>query len=223
MIRRARSCAPDQKVSGASGTKCTVRCFARNRAVCVVRLQSRGRRHPAPVVPPVGNFPIPRAGVARCRRPVLTHTLAERHRTLSIVLVNRSLRRLTALASAALLLLSSAGDAFAAHPCPHHAAIGARGQTAAEAAHGGGEAHHTHAASEPAPASTPAHDGHAACTCAGICPVSPGPAPLAAPVLVHLPLALPLAAPAAQPDSTGLPSRLTAHLLPFAQAPPQSA
>jgi hypothetical protein len=129
--------------------------------------------------------------------------------------VNRPLRhRFAALLAAMLFLLSGAGDAFGAHACPHHAAIAAP-DYAVQAAD-----HSDHHASPGQPAG---HDGHEACTCAGLCPVGAGPAPLAAPWVVRLPLDLPYAAPAALPDPTGLPSRLAAHLLPFAQAPPQSA
>lgn len=135
--------------------------------------------------------------------------------------MNRPLRhRFAALLAAVLFLLSGAGDAFGAHACPHHAAIAAP-DYAVQAAdrHGAHESH-----GEPAPpASHEGHDGHEACTCAGLCPVGAGPAPLAAPWVVRLPLDLPHAAPAALPDPTGLPPRLAAHLLPFAQAPPQSA
>lgn len=130
--------------------------------------------------------------------------------------MNRSPRaRLSALLAAVLFLLSGAGDAFGAHPCPHHGAIAAPDFAVR------GADHHGHAAHDPA---APAeHDGHDACTCGGICPVSGGPAPLAAPAIAFLLLAPPAAAPAAHPDPTGLPSRLAAHLLPFAQAPPPSA
>lgn len=121
-----------------------------------------------------------------------------------------------------LLLLSAAGDAFGAHACPHHAAIAAPGHAAAQGMeHGAADAHRHHAA--PDPADPGEHDGHASCTCGGVCPVSTGPVPLPAPGILNLPLALPYAAPAAHPDPTGLPSRLTPYLLPFAQAPPRSA
>lgn len=127
---------------------------------------------------------------------------------------------MTALLAAVLFLLSGAGDAFGAHPCPHHAAIAAPGYAVSAAAdhHAQAADHHASHGSE-----APEHDGHAACTCGGICPVATGPAPLAAPALVALPLALADAPPAAHPDPTGLPARLLAHLLPFAQAPPLSA
>jgi hypothetical protein len=135
--------------------------------------------------------------------------------------VNRPLRdRLTALLAAVLFLLSGAGDAFGAHACPHHAAIAAPDYAAPAAA----ADHHGHGADAPhGPAHSAGHDGHAACTCGGVCPVSGGPAPLAAAVVLPLPLAPTDAAPAAHPDPTGLPARFSAHLLPFAQAPPLSA
>jgi hypothetical protein len=129
--------------------------------------------------------------------------------------VNRPLRaRLTALLAAVLFLLSGAGDAFGAHPCPHHTAIAAP----QAAAHDGHAAHGAHDPAAPA-----GHDGHDACTCGGICPVSAGPAPLAAPALVPVPLAVLRAATAAHPNESALPARLLAYLLPFAQAPPLSA
>jgi len=142
--------------------------------------------------------------------------------------VNGSPRRLTALLCAMLLLLSAAGDVFGAHPCPHHAAIGAPEHARAmehgsASGHGTTDAHHGHAPSGTEQAPAAEHDGHASCTCGGVCPISTGPVPPAAPGLVHLPFTLPYAAPAAHPDPTGLPSRLAAHLLPFAQAPPRSA
>lgn len=133
-----------------------------------------------------------------------------------------------------LLLLSGAGDAFGAHACPHHDAIVAPGYAssvadavdasssmdAADAVPHGAHASH---AGTPAPEHGDGHDGHEACTCGGVCPVSAGPAPLAGRALLHVPLVLPYAAPAAHPDPTGLPSRLTPYLLPFAQAPPLPA
>jgi hypothetical protein len=137
--------------------------------------------------------------------------------------VNRPIRRLTALLAATLLLLSGAGDAFGAHPCPHHAAIGAPGHATAET--GGGlhaDAHHAAAAHDAAPADA-GHDGHDACTCGGVCPVSTGPAPLAAPALVALPLLPAVTASAVPTQPAELPSRHLPHLLPFAQAPPRSA
>lgn len=141
-------------------------------------------------------------------------------RTIILKPVNRTLRdRLTALLAAVLFLLSGAGDAFGAHPCPHHAAITAPDYVAQAAAeHGGHAAHGAHGSDAPAE-----HDGHAACTCGGVCPISAGPAPLDAPALVPVPLALLPAAPTAHPDGTALPARLLAHLLPFAQAPPLPA
>jgi hypothetical protein len=139
-------------------------------------------------------------------------------------LVNRPLRhRFAALLAAVLFLLSGAGDAFGAHACPHHAAIAAPDYAVQAADHP--DPHPSHGQPTP-PVSHEehdAHDGHEACTCAGLCPVGAGPAPLATPWVVRQPLDLPYAAPAAHPDPTGLPSRLAAHLLPFAQAPPQSA
>lgn len=155
--------------------------------------------------------------------------------------MTRPLRRLIALLSAMLPLLSAAGDAFGAHACPHHGAIAMPGHAAAMAemvmADGGWEAHQAHMAEmahtaamagmdhadHTAPASGGEHDGHETCTCGNVCPISVGPAPIAAAVLFDLPYELPYAAPAAHPDPTGLPSRLTPYLLPFAQAPPQSA
>lgn len=123
-----------------------------------------------------------------------------------------------------LLLLSGAGDAFGAHACPHHAAIQAPAYAVQAAA---ADHHAAHASHDPTPAPEPehddGHDGHEACTCGGVCPVSTGPAPLAPAWLVRVPLVLPYAAPAAHPDPTGLPSRLTPYLLPFAQAPPLPA
>ena len=116
-----------------------------------------------------------------------------------------------------LFLLSGAGDVFGAHPCPHHAAIGASAD--AQAAHGA-DPHHGHAAHDPAPAE---HDGHAACTCAGVCPIGTGPAPLAAPATLHLAILVAVAAPAAPLHDAELPGRLVPHFLPFAQAPPPSA
>jgi len=146
--------------------------------------------------------------------------------SLSLQAVNRPLRRLTALLAAMLLLLSGAGDAFGAHPCPHHAAIGAPGHAApsAEPAEHAApaDAHHGHGAHGQAPAQPADDDGHSACTCGGICPVSTGPAPIA-PSLVPLPFVLAAAAPAAQVAQAELPSRFVPHFLPFAQAPPPSA
>lgn len=129
---------------------------------------------------------------------------------------------MTALLAAVLFLLSGAGDAFGAHACPHHTAIAAPGFAAPMAA---GAAHHGHAAAHEGhgPAAPGQHDGHSACTCGGVCPISAGPAPLAAPALVPVPLALLPEAPFALPDGTALPARLVAHLLPFAQAPPPLA
>lgn len=141
-------------------------------------------------------------------------------RTLILGTVNRPPRtRWTALLAAVLFLLSGAGEAFGAHACPHHTAIAAphsAGQTPAE--HGGHGAHQSHGPAAPAD-----HDGHDACTCGGLCPVSAGPAPLAAPGVVPVPPAVLAEAPAALPDGTALPPRLLAHLLPFAQAPPLPA
>jgi hypothetical protein len=145
-------------------------------------------------------------------------------RTFILETVNRPPRtRWTALLAAVLFLLSGAGDAFGAHACPHHTAITApqsAGQVAG-AEHGGHAAHESHGPA--APADHDGHDGHDACTCGGVCPVSAGPAPLAAPGLVPVPPALLAEAPAALPDGTALPPRLLAHLLPFAQAPPLPA
>jgi hypothetical protein len=139
--------------------------------------------------------------------------------------VKRSLRtRLAAFLAAAVFLLSGAGDAFGAHPCPHHAAIGAPEHAAAQAhTASAADAHHEHGAHHAAPDPSAGHDGHAACTCEGVCPVSGGPAPLAAPVLIHLPLLAIAAAPAARTSEAALPSRLVPHFLPFAQAPPRQA
>lgn len=140
-------------------------------------------------------------------------------------LVNRPLRhRFAALLAAVLFLLSGAGDAFGAHACPHHAAIGAPDYAVQAADHH--PDHHASHGESAGPIShdgQDGHDGHEACTCAGLCPVGAGPAPLAAPWVIRLPLDPPCAAPSALPDPTGLPPRLAAHLLPFAQAPPQSA
>lgn len=145
--------------------------------------------------------------------------MAARACSAHIGLVNRPFRRLAALLGAMLVLLSGAGDALGAHACPHHAAIAAPDYAAAA----GAERHGAHAPHARMPASAPEHDGHDACTCGGVCPVSAGPVPLAARALLHLPFELPYAAPAAHPDPTGLPSRLTPYLLPFAQAPPLPA
>ena len=134
--------------------------------------------------------------------------------------MNTPLRtRLAALLVAMLFLLSGAGDVLGAHPCPHHAAIGAPAHADAQAAHG----EHGHAAHDPAPAAPEGHDGHAACTCAGVCPLGTGPAPLAAPATLHLAILVATAAPAAPLDDPELPGRLVPHFLPFAQAPPPSA
>ncbi len=128
-----------------------------------------------------------------------------------------------------LLLLSGAGEASGAQGCPHHGVIVMPGHSAAMAemmADGAMDAHHAHAAHAShgaAPASGGEHDGHETCTCGGVCPISVGPAPLALAWLVRVPFVLPYAAPAAHPDPTGLPSRLTPYLLPFAQAPPLPA
>jgi hypothetical protein len=138
--------------------------------------------------------------------------------------VNRPLRdRLTALLAAALFLLSGAGDAFGAHPCPHHAAIAAPASPAAPAVDAHAEAHHGHAEHHPAPAAPAEHDRHDACTCGGICPVSAGTAPLPESNPGHLPVLALSPAPAARWDDATLPSRLVPHFLPFAQAPPPSA
>jgi hypothetical protein len=136
--------------------------------------------------------------------------------------MTRPLRRLTALLVAALSLLSGAGDAFGAHPCPHHGAIGAPAQGESEADDGAAAAHHGHGAHD-APAAPAEHDGHDACTCGGVCPVGTGVAPLAVPAAVHLAVLVAAAAPAARPDDPALPSRWLPHVLPFAQAPPSSA
>jgi hypothetical protein len=141
--------------------------------------------------------------------------------SLSLYPVNRPIRRLTALLAAMLLLLSGAGDAFGAHPCPHHAAIGAPEHAAAAHAAEMADSHGDHGAHGQAPAHPADHDGHSACTCGGICPVSTGPAPLA-PALAVLPLVLVPAAPAAFTAADGLPSRLLPYVLPFAQAPPSA-
>lgn len=147
-----------------------------------------------------------------CRTPNVYHSI-----------VNRPLRqRLTALLAAVLFLLSGAGDAFGAHACPHHAAIGVPAHDGASAQEGAA-GHHGHVAHDPTPAAPAEHDGHAACTCGGVCPVSTGVAPLAAPATLHLAILVSTAAPAARPDDAALPSRLLPHLLPFAQAPPPSA
>jgi hypothetical protein len=139
--------------------------------------------------------------------------------------VNRPLRdRLTAFLAAALFLLSGAGDAFGAHPCPHHAAIAApasAGASAADAPAAG--AHHGHAEHHPAPAAPAEHDGHDACTCGGICPVGTGAAPLPESNPGRLSVLTLTPAPAARPDDATLPSRLVPHFLPFSQAPPPSA
>jgi hypothetical protein len=135
--------------------------------------------------------------------------------------VNRPLRdRLTALLAAFVLLLSGAGDAFGAHPCPHHAAIAAPDHAVRGADHAAADAHHGHAAASES--SAPAeHDGHDACTCGGVCPVSTGPAPLAADLTAD-PLVLAPAAPAARiAEAEALPARFDPHFLPFAQAPPR--
>jgi hypothetical protein len=131
--------------------------------------------------------------------------------------VNRTLRdRLTALLAAALFLLSGAGDAFGAHPCPHHAAIAPAADTPAAA-------HHGHAEHHPAPDGPAEHGGHDACTCADVCPVGAGATPLPASTFSDLPV-FPLSpAPAARMDDATLPARLVPHFLPFAQAPPPSA
>jgi len=137
--------------------------------------------------------------------------------------VNRPLRtRLTGLLAATLFLLSGAGDAFGAHPCPHHAAIGAPDHAAESAGHAAAEAHHGHDARDAAPAVPQEHDSHAACTCDGVCPAAAGPA-APAPNVFRLPLATAAAAPAARPSRAELPSRFVPHFLPFAQAPPPSA
>lgn len=144
--------------------------------------------------------------------------------TLSLVYVNRTLRdRLTALVAAALFLLSGAGDAFGAHACPHHAAIAAPTSVAAAAEHDAAAAHHGHGAHHPTPAAPAEHDGHDACTCGGVCPVSAGPAPLPASTPGHLPVLATSPSPAARVDDATLPSRLVPHFLPFAQAPPRQA
>jgi hypothetical protein len=132
--------------------------------------------------------------------------------------VNRPLRdRLTALLAAALFLLSGAGDAFGAHPCPHHTAIAAPSAVASSAADA---AHHAHGQHHDPPATPAEHDGHDACTCVdGVCPM--GAAPLPASGFGHLPLLARSPAPAARTDDARLPARLLPHFLPFAQAPPR--
>jgi hypothetical protein len=135
---------------------------------------------------------------------------------------------LTAFLAAALFLLSGAGDAFGAHPCPHHAAIAAPPAFAASAvdasvADAAADAHHGHAAHHPAPAGPAEHDGHGACTCADVCPVGAGAAPLPASRSTYLPVLATTPAAAARTDDATLPSRLLPHFLPFAQAPPPQA
>ncbi|HEU4884639.1 MAG TPA: hypothetical protein VFT45_20455, partial [Longimicrobium sp.] len=112
--------------------------------------------------------------------------------------MNRPLRdRLTALLAAALFLLSGAGDAFGAHPCPHHAAIGAPSTVVSPAVDAPAAAHEGHAEHHSAPAAPAEHDGHDACTCVdGVCPVSAGPAPLPASGFGHLPVLATSPAPA---------------------------
>ncbi|HEX5869061.1 MAG TPA: hypothetical protein VFY65_01525 [Longimicrobium sp.] len=138
--------------------------------------------------------------------------------------MNRTLRdRLTAFLAAALFLLSGAGDAFGAHPCPHHAAIPAPSPAAAtEAGHASADAHHGHGEHHPVPDAPAEHDSHDACTCGGVCPVGAGTVPLPASTLGHLSVLAPAPAPAARPGDATLPSRLVPHFLPFAQAPPPS-
>ncbi|HEX2210625.1 MAG TPA: hypothetical protein VHG93_23290 [Longimicrobium sp.] len=131
--------------------------------------------------------------------------------------------RWTALLAAVLFLLSGAGDAFGAHPCPHHAAIAAPAAVTGAADHAAPSAHHGHAGHHPAPPAPEEHDGHSACTCGGVCPVSTGPAPLPASPTRHLALLVSSAAPAARREDPALPSRLVPHFLPFAQAPPRQA
>lgn len=137
--------------------------------------------------------------------------------------MNRPLRdRLTALLAAFVFLLSGAGDAFGAHPCPHHAAIAAPEWAAPDAHPAAADAHHGHAADASHSSAPAEHDGHAACTCGGVCPVSTGPASLAARPAVQLPLVFAPAAPAARSaEAQALPSRFHPHFLPFAQAPPR--
>jgi hypothetical protein len=146
--------------------------------------------------------------------------------TLSLPAVNRPLRdRMTALLAAVLFLLSGAGDAFGAHPCPHHAAITAPhapAAIAAPAADATDAAHRAHAHHTP-PAAPAEHDGHDACTCGGVCPVSAGAVPLPAPGFGHLSLLARSPAPAARADDARLPARRIPHFLPFAQAPPPQA
>jgi hypothetical protein len=140
-------------------------------------------------------------------------------RTIIIKTMDHPLRRLTALLAAVLFLLSGAGDAFGAHACPHHAAIGAPAQGGGAVDHAA-MAHHGHGVDHSAPAAPADHDSHAACTCGGVCPVSAGVAPLAGPATFHLAILVSTAAPAARTENAELPSRLVPHFLPFAQAPP---
>jgi hypothetical protein len=143
---------------------------------------------------------------------------------LSLSTVNRTLRdRLTAFLAAALFLLSGAGDAFGAHPCPHHAAIAAPAAFTGAVADAPADAHHGHAAHHPAPGAPAEHDGHGACTCADVCPVGAGAAPLPASSSAFLPVLATSPAPAARTGDATLPSRLLPHFLPFAQAPPPQA
>lgn len=153
--------------------------------------------------------------------------MAAERRTCTIDPVNRPppRQRLTALLAAVLFLLSGAGDAFGAHACPHHAAIAAPAAAHAGSAahHGSAAVHHGHAAHSSAPAPPAEHDGHAACTCGGVCPVGAGAAPLPASATGHLAVLVASAAPAAHLADAELPTRLVPHFLPFAQAPPRQA
>lgn len=176
-----------------------------------------------------GFFPSRLADDSRWTRARETRTLDVESPALSLPGVNRSLRdRLTAFLAAALFLLSGAGDAFGAHPCPHHAAIAAPAAFAAPAAsaadasvaHAPADAHHGHAADHSAPAGPAEHDEHDACTCADVCPSGAGAAPLPRSRFSDLPVPVTSPAPVARTDDATLPSRLLPHVLPFAQAPP---
>ncbi|HEX8393622.1 MAG TPA: hypothetical protein VF665_14855 [Longimicrobium sp.] len=123
------------------------------------------------------------------------------------MMIPTALRRFLALFAGVLFLLSGAGEAAGARPCPHH--DGGAAAQAGEHGHHGAEPRH------PAPAE------HAPCSCAGHCATPSGPAvPPNTVVRVEAEFA---AAPRALRSEAPAPSpRRLAHLLPYAQAPPRA-
>ena len=134
--------------------------------------------------------------------------------------MTKETRRAAALLVASLLVVSSLGTAFGAHPCPHHDGAAATGEARqAGGAHDPGSVVEHGTGSSHEHDDSPSSEAHGPCTCMGECQAGAAPSMAAPAVGSELPA--PPAAPYAFRSAPSVPrASIVPFSLPWGNAPP---